>query len=182
MIKLPSDFELERYGIHVRLVREEDAEFIVKLRTDPQLARYLMHTDNDVSKQVNWIREYKKRETAGVEYYFIFFQNDKPIVLNRLHSIDWIHLTFTSASWIGVPGADYEAVMTCSVITEEIAYDILGLLVNYYDVRKGNKQVLNFHRNIMKVYQYGETESDYLFMSTPETRKKWRLKKLLGLE
>ena len=181
MIKLPSNFELDKYGIHARLVREEDAEFIVRLRTDPQLARYLMHTDNDVSKQVNWIREYKKRETAGVEYYFIFFLNDKPIVLTRLHSIDWIHLTFTSGSWIGVPGGDYEAVMTCSVITEEIAYDTLGLLVNYYDVRKGNKQVLNFHRNIMKVYQYGETELDYLFMSTPETRKNGRLKKLLGI-
>ena len=26
MIKLPSNFELDRYGLHVRLVREEDAK------------------------------------------------------------------------------------------------------------------------------------------------------------
>ena len=59
MIKIPANFELDRYGIHVRLVREEDAEFIVKLRTDPQHARFLGHTDNNVSKQVEWMREYK---------------------------------------------------------------------------------------------------------------------------
>lgn len=181
MIKLPSDFELDRYGIHVRLVKESDAEFIVKLRTDPQLSKYLMHTDKDVSKQENWIREYQKREAEGVEYYFIFYKDNEPIVLSRLHSIDWVHLTFISGSWVGVPGIDYEATMTCTVIAEEIAHDILGLLINCYDVRKGNKQVLNFHRNIMKAYQYGETDLDYLFMSTPETRKQSKLKKILGL-
>lgn len=181
MTKLPVNFELDRYGLHVRLVREEDAEFIVKLRTDPQLSRYLMHTDNDVNKQMAWIREYKKREAEAKDYYFIFYKESCPIVLCRLYNIDWTHLTYTSGSWISVPGTDYESVMTCSIIMEEIAQGIMGLLVDIYDVRKGNTQVLNFQRKIVCAMQYGETELDYLFMSTPETRKKSRLKKLLGL-
>ena len=68
MIKLPSDFETDRYGLHVRLVREEDAEFIVKLRTDPKLGRYIHATDNNVEKQRKWIRDYKKRENDGIQY------------------------------------------------------------------------------------------------------------------
>ena len=30
MNKLPQNFELDRYGLHVRLVREEDAEFVLR--------------------------------------------------------------------------------------------------------------------------------------------------------
>ena len=28
MTKLPENFELDRYGLHVRLVREEDAKYL----------------------------------------------------------------------------------------------------------------------------------------------------------
>lgn len=30
MIKLPENFELDRYGLHVRLVREKDVQLIIK--------------------------------------------------------------------------------------------------------------------------------------------------------
>lgn len=181
MISLPENYELEKYGIQVRLVREDDAEFILKLRTNQQISRFLNHTDNDMAKQIAWTKEYKKREALGLDYYFIFLKDGQPIVLNRLYDIDWVHLTFTSGSWVSVPGTDYEAVMTCSVIVLEIAFDILGLLVDIYDVRKGNNQVLHFHRKILGAYEYGETEQDYLFMLTNEAWLKSRLKRLLGL-
>lgn len=181
MIKLPENFELDRCGIHVRLVQESDAEFITALRSNAKLGRYIHANSGDVEAQKQWTREYKKREAEATDYYFIFFKEDKPIVLCRLYNIDWVHLTYTSGSWLSVPGTDYEAVMTCSVIMGEIAQDILGLLVDIYDVRKGNAQVLNFHRKIACAMQYGETELDYLFMSTPETRKNSKLRKLLGL-
>lgn len=182
MTKLPSDFELDRYGLHVRLVREDDAEFIVKLRTDKKLSRFLGHTDKDVSKQIEWIREYKKREVAGLDYYFIYYYNNNPIVLNRIYNIDWTHLSYTGGSWVSAPGADFELVMLCTIIQSEIAQDVLGLLISIFEVKKGNTQVLNFHRNIMQAYQYGETELHYLFMSTPETRKNSKLRKLLGIQ
>ena len=181
MINLPKNYEFEKYGITARLVREDDAEFIVKLRTNEKLARYIHSVDDNVNKQVEWIKEYKKRETKGLDYYFIFYKDGQPIVLNRLYDIDWGHLTYTSGSWVSVPGTDYEAVMTCSVIVLEIAFDVLGLLVDIYDVRKGNNQVLHFHRKILGAYEYGETELDYLFMLTKEAWLKSRLKKLLGL-
>lgn len=181
MIRLPGSFELDRYGIHVRLVCEKDAEFITALRSDARLGRYIHASSGDVEAQRQWTREYKKREADAIDYYFIFFKEDKPIVLCRLYNIDWVHLTYTSGSWLSVPGTDYEDVMKCSVIMGDIAQDVLGLLVDIYDVRKGNTQVLKFHRKIVCSMQYGETELDYLFMSTPETRKNSKLRKLLGL-
>ena len=65
MKTLPSNFELDRYGLHVRLVREEDAEFIVKLRTNEHNSRYIHDTVADVEQQKVWLRAYKQREIEG---------------------------------------------------------------------------------------------------------------------
>ena len=62
MTKLSSNFELDRYGLHVRLVREEDAAFILSLRTDSKLSRFIHPTENDEVKQRANIRGYKERQ------------------------------------------------------------------------------------------------------------------------
>lgn len=182
MIKLPSNFELDRYGIHCRLVNEGDAEFIVALRSNDKLGRFIHASDGSVDKQIAWTREYKKREAAGLDYYFIFSKDNEDFGLCRIYNIDWTHLTYTSGSWVMKQGLPFDISMIPSVIIGYIANDLLGLLIDIYDVRKGNKQVLRFHRKILQAIEYGETEQDVLFMSTPETRKNSRLKKLLGLD
>ena len=70
---LPSDFKIEKYGLVARFVKEDDAAFIVQLRTDPILSRFLHATDSSVEKQKEWIHSYKERESRGEDYYFIFF-------------------------------------------------------------------------------------------------------------
>lgn len=65
------NFELERYGVKVRLVTEQDVSFILSLRTDKRLSRYLHKTDNDLVKQLEWMKAYKERERKGEDYYFI---------------------------------------------------------------------------------------------------------------
>jgi len=179
--RLPSNFELDRYGIHCRLVNEADAEFIVKLRSDPKLGRFLHASDGDLQKQIEWTREYKKREAEGLDYYFIFSKDGEDFGLCRIYNIDWTHLSYTSGSWVMKPGLPVDVAMIPSVIMGEIAHAVLGLLINIYDVRKINKQVLYFHRNVLKAIEYGETELDILFYSTPESRKNSKLRKLLGL-
>lgn len=178
---LPADFTYEKYGVKARLVTESDAEFITALRSDAKLGRYLHASDGDVQKQIEWTREYKKREAEGLDYYFIFSKDGEDFGLCRIYNIDWTHLTYTSGSWVMKPSLSVEVAMIPSVIMGEISQYELGLLVNIYEVRKDNKQVLSFHRNVLKAIEYGQTELDILFMSTPETRKKSKLRKLLGL-
>ena len=73
-MKLDSDFTYEKYGLQLRFVNEDDAEFIIKLRTDPKLGKFIHSTSSDIEEQKKWIRAYKKREQAGTDYYFIFFK------------------------------------------------------------------------------------------------------------
>ena len=40
-MKISNDFKLEKYGLSLRLVNEIDAEFIIELRTNPLLSKYL---------------------------------------------------------------------------------------------------------------------------------------------
>ena len=72
MIKLPTDFVYENYGVTARFVTEKDAEFIVRLRSDDKLGRFIHASDGSVEQQIEWTREYKKREAAGLDYYFVF--------------------------------------------------------------------------------------------------------------
>lgn len=178
---LPADFQITRYGVTARLVTEADAEFITQLRSDKRLGRYIHSSDGDVEKQIQWTREYKKREAEGLDYYFIFSKEGIDYGLCRIYNIDWIHLSFTSGSWLTKKGTLMEDAMYISLILDEISYDILGLIINLYDVRKGNKQVLMFHRKIRCSIEYAETDEDVLFLSTPESRRKSKLKKYLTL-
>ena len=52
---------LNRYGILLRLVTEEDAEFIFSLRTDPSLSRFVHQISHKIEDQIKWIKEYKIR-------------------------------------------------------------------------------------------------------------------------
>lgn len=181
MIKLPTDFVYENYGVTARFVTEKDAEFIVRLRSDDKLGRFIHASDGSVEQQIEWTREYKKREAAGLDYYFVFSKDGDDFGSCRIYNIDWTHLSYTSGSWIIQKGTPEDIAMIPSVMLSDIANEMLGLQIDLYDVRKGNKQVLRFHRRILSAIQYGETELDYLFMSTPETRKQSKLRKLLDL-
>ena len=105
-MKLDSDFTYEKYGLQLRFVNEDDAEFIIKLRTDPKLGKFIHSTSSDIEEQKKWIRAYKKREQAGTDYYFIFFKDGVPVGLNRLY---WIKEdSYTSGSWVFSPDAPFE--------------------------------------------------------------------------
>lgn len=179
MKKLDPNFRTIRYGVECRLVNEGDAEFIVAVRNEGKNGDFL-HKTGDVNSQIQWIKEYKKREAEDKEYYFIFSKEGKPYGLNRFYNIDWLHLTYTGGSWVCSNGVPYELSMLTSIISGEISIE-LGLLLDIYEVMKDNLQVIKFHKKIVKAINYGETESDMLFYTTQEIRKLDTLRHLIGI-
>ncbi len=147
-MKLPANFEIERYGLRVRFVNEDDAEFIVRLRTHPKLSRYIHKTDTDIEKQKTWIKAYKEREKAGKEYYFIFHKSLTPLGLIRLYNIQ--EETFTTGSWVFDPDAPYEASVFGVLIANSIGFEMLGKKVSVSPdgVSENNKSVVKFHKMI----------------------------------
>lgn len=152
----------ERYGIQLRLVNESDAGFIVKLRTDDVLGKYLSASSNQISDQENWIRNYKIRESKGEEYYFIVFDEEgNRYGTTRIYNIKPTE-KFTLGSWLFSKESPSGMAIKADMLTREIGYIDLGLPTCEFDVRKANKTVLKYHQ-FFKPERVGEDEDNYYF-------------------
>lgn len=144
MKRLPKDFELDRYGLHVRLAQVEDSPFILSLRTDEKLSRFIHVTDNNLGKQIAWMHEYKKREEKGIEYYFIFEQTDNPLGVCRIYDIR--EKEYTVGSWVFSKSAPMGSAILADIITREIAFDLMPEKRLKFDVSRENTNVLRYQR------------------------------------
>ena len=164
---LPSDFRGEKYGLTYRLVQESDAEFIFRLRTNPDLTRYIHDVKGGVEGQVKWICNYKIREEEGTDYYFIFFKNGEPVGLNRIYSIH--DKTYTGGSWVMAPNSQMEEVIAVPLIMREIAFEIMGMENedDYDGVHIDNKKVIKFNRLFgCKIYKHiQDVKGEYVCLS-----------------
>ena len=160
MKKLSPDFEREIYGLHVRLVNEDDAEFILKLRTNERLSQHIHSTVDDLETQKRWIREYKKREAEGREYYFIYSQNKDFVGVNRISNI--FEYYGLGGSWLCSPDNDPLVSMTTPVVGNDICFDEIQLDYIVMDVRKANKHVWKFHESVGAI-RIGESSIDYYY-------------------
>ncbi|WP_165157667.1 hypothetical protein [Parabacteroides sp. ZJ-118] len=159
-MKLNKDFTFYRYGIDVRLANEDDSEFLLSLRTNEKLSRFIHPTDNDLEKQRKWMRDYKKREVEGLDYYFIYSFENIPFAANRIYDIN--ETCATGGSWVCKPGTEAECSVSSLLIMRDVMFEILGLDYDKFDVRKGNKQVQKIHK-MMGAEKVGETDLDYLY-------------------
>ena len=57
--------------VSLRLAEESDAAAIFRLRADPRLNRHLSPIGGDVESQREWLRDYKRREKKGEEFYYM---------------------------------------------------------------------------------------------------------------
>ncbi len=170
MNKLPEKFELDRYGLHLRFVREDDAEFIVRLRTDEKLGRYIHYTDSSIEKQKSWLTEYKKREENGEDYYFVFETPiGNPIGLMRIYDIS--DTAFTIGSWVFDKSSPKGAAILADLIVKEIGWELFPDKVCLWDNMKGNTNVirfgLSFHPTLIR-----ETDTQLFFSCRKENFEK----------
>lgn len=180
-IKLSEDFTLHRYGIDVRLANEDDSEFILSLRTDERLSRFIHSTDADVEKQRQWMRNYKEREIKGEDYYFIYSRKGKLFGVNRIYDVK--SDSATGGSWVCKQGTEVEFSMASLLIMRDIMFEELNLEADNFDVRKGNKKVQRVHL-MLGAKQVGETDLDNLYTLSREDyqKNKTSFMQLLNIE
>ena len=143
---LSPDFKLHRYGLDVRFVDLQDAEFILRLRTDPMKRRYIGKTDDTLDAQIHWIRNYKLRQGQGTDYYFMYSFHDRPAGVNRIYEIKDDH--FIHGSWVFGNDVPPFCSLAAAIIAREIAFDSLGLEVeeDTSGIHENNINVLEVSR------------------------------------
>lgn len=166
LIQLDGDFFINRYGLFARLVNESDVDFILSLRTDKELTKYIHPTEESRENQLNWIKNYKLREAEGREYYFIFFYNGEPVGLNRVYNRSELYAT--SGSWLCKPGIEDWIPIAINFTFNDILFEILDIKLVVCDVRINNKKVNKYHVLIgdQKIYQ---SDIDNFYYRTVDT-------------
>lgn len=138
--------EINNYGIKLRLVEETDANFIIDLRTDKLKSKFISNTDSDVEKQKKWIRDYKRREQKGDEYYFIAIdENDTEFATYRIYNKT--EKSIEIGSFVSKPLYDNPInVIKVDIILKTFVFTSLRFDKLNFEVRKGNKSVVNYHK------------------------------------
>lgn len=166
MERLPQNFEINSLGLTVRLVDEKDVDYILSLRTNKALTRFIHQTDSDRDAQLDWIRKYKEREAKGREYYFIYLKDGKPVGLNRIYNI--FEYYGTIGSWICNPDNEVEVSLKTYLLMFDMMFEQIKLNITLFDVRKENKHVWKLHK-MLGAMSVGESDIDYYFTLNKET-------------
>ena len=162
----------ERYGIHVRNVDLNDAEFLFNLRSDKYLTRFISQFEGSLEDQKEWIRKYKEREDAGTEWYFMFLYNGERQGVARLYKIEQDH--FTQGSWLFKPDAIAGCSILGNIISSEIGFELPNKEYELTDARKGNR-THRWVKTFNPEFLY-ETDLDIFYKITKENFNKAKIK------
>jgi RimJ/RimL family protein N-acetyltransferase len=133
------DITIGKFGITLRPVEIEDADFIFKLRTDPDNSQFIGDTNSDISKQYQWIENYFEQEN---DYYFIIESNSK----EKLGTIGIYDIINGSGEWgRWIISKKHPVAPASAWLIYEIAFNILNLKEVYCRTVVDNKSVVSFH-------------------------------------
>lgn len=128
-------------SIFLREVVDDDAEFILQLRTDPQKGKHLSATSFDLDSQKKFIRNYSKSLT---DFYFLIcdWKWDR---LGTIRIYDIKGKSFCWGSWIIAGGAPKSTAIESALLLYDFAFFSLHYQKSHFDVRKDNERVVSFH-------------------------------------
>jgi len=151
----------EKFQVRRRLVEIRDSSFILSLRTNERLSKFISTTENNLSKQEKWIELYKIREINMQEFYFIF-ESDKniPYGLIRIYNID--EHSFEIGSWIFTVNSPEGLSILADLSVRDFAFENFNFDFCRFEVRKMNNAVAAYHKRFMPE-KIGEDELSFSF-------------------
>ena len=135
-----------------------DAEFIVRLRTDPQKRRFISATSPAIAPQIAWLTQYAR--TPGEAYFIAEDMCGDKVGTIRLY--DPVDDGFCFGSWIMKEGAPINCAAESLLMVYHYALDVLGFNRSYFAVRKENRSVWRFMERFGGV-RTRETDIDYWY-------------------
>lgn len=155
---------ISKYGIFLHLVEESDAEFILALRTNPKLNKYISSTSPDILDQQKWIEYYKIKEKQGLEYYYIAKdQLGNKYGTIRLYNFD--ENSFELGSWIFMPNSPLGMPVKTHMIGLETGFDALKAEYCRITIRKKNIKVINYLEEFNPVINFEDDLDLYYILS-----------------
>ncbi|WP_018147495.1 GNAT family N-acetyltransferase [Henriciella marina] len=138
---------IEGPNLRLRLMDPEDAAYVYGLRTNPLYNSHLSKVTGSVDDQRQWIEQYKTREAAGREFYYVIERKDrKRCGLVRLYDIEADR--FTWGSWILDENKPHKAALESAVLSFGVGFDLMQRDLAKVDVRLENSHAEAFYRRL----------------------------------
>lgn len=159
--------DLTGRSIYLRLAEIQDAEFIHSIRIDPRYNRHLSAVNGGVDSQEAWLREYKIREAADLEYYFIVCRRRDHMAIGTIRLYDFIgdRDSFGLGSWILTEDKTASAALESVSLAYCCGFQVLGFRACHLDVRKENTKVISFHQKFGVVATGDDAQNVYYSMT-----------------
>lgn len=162
--------------IYLRLIQDSDVDFLLSLRLNQNLNTYLNTVSNDREQQLSWLKNYKERESNGLDYYFLIVDKKLgDIGLVRVYDIDYANKSFTWGSWIiREENRPKYAAIESALLVYEFAYNELDLILAKFVVDNNNLGVINFHNRFGAKYLFtDEVNNNFELTKTKYTQLKY---------
>ncbi len=148
------DYKLEGKYVTLRSVEESDAEFVLSVRNDPRISKYLPPLNVTVEQQRQWIA---KQRADKDSYYFLWLSsNGTPIGTISLYNIDGNHSEMGRVCSIGEPAANVEAF----VLFLDFVFDTIKLDYTTGWVYEQNKAVIALNNAFGMTWTTNETDAN----------------------
>lgn len=136
------DITLTGAAFRLRPIGGGDAAFVLQLRTDPTLNRFLHATSDSIADQLSWLSRYYERPD---DYYFVVesIRSGNPEGVISVYDIERQSLQGEWGRWILRPGS--LAAVESSWLIYRAAFERLGLESVYCRTVAENKPVVSFH-------------------------------------
>lgn len=141
-MEVKHSINMEEYGLKLRPVTLEDAEFICSLRNEIENTRYIGDTSNKVEDQKFWIENYLKRAN---DYYFCIEKlNGESIGTIAIYDINNNRAEW--GRWILKDKNLYSP--TTVLLIFKVAFEFLNLKTLYCRTVELNTKVVSFHDHV----------------------------------
>ena len=135
---------IEGKYILLRSVVEEDAAFILRIRNDEKMNRFVNYVGNNMEKELQWIKEQRAREG---DYFFSIIGKSKNEMLGNIaiYNIDTENKRAELGRWVSYAASmvNIEAV----ILSHDLAFDFAGVDCVYTNTLQENRKVVNFWKH-----------------------------------
>jgi hypothetical protein len=177
MIKNTHDFDkiVGKY-VNLREANIEDSTFILKLRTNEKLSKYVSKISSDLQKQIDYLNKYKSLEN---EWYFIVEnKKEEPLGTIRIYPYpDYPEYpnysevgNLGTGSWLMNEGSSPLESIESDYLVKDFFFNILNNNYTPMEINKENKTVIAFQNkwgnkmvgDIGHSYTYRLYKDDYI--------------------
>lgn len=133
--------------INFRLAEINNAEFLFHLRSTQKALKFLSPPPSSLEAQVKWLEDYKIREKAGTDFYFIATDKDIPVGTTRVYNFN--DKAFEFGSWLFLNNYSYSSrkkPILAFLATVDWAFQKTHAEYFYTTVKPVNKSMVRFHK------------------------------------